>query len=75
MKYQFIGRNWLKATDSEGRIRYINLNFVKRITWWTDELKREWVFVLLVGDEYSMEFYGEDFPTQQELDEFLANQA
>ena len=74
MKYQFIGKHWLKATDSECRLHYINLQFVTRITWWADEKGQEWVFVVLVGDEYAMEFFGEDFPTQQELEEFLANQ-
>jgi hypothetical protein len=73
-KWKFVGRNWLCAVDYEGKIRYLNLQWVTQVTWWKDDNEREWVFVKLVGDEYAIGFRAENFPRQKEWEKLLAQQ-
>jgi hypothetical protein len=71
-KWKFIGKNWLRAVDVTGGVRYINFHYVTKVVWWRNEKGEECVFVGVVGDDYVMDFKAGNFPTQAELEKFLA---
>jgi hypothetical protein len=72
-KWKFIGRNWLSVPDQYGHWHLINLAEVKWVTWWQND-HGKWAAVLMRGDDAAITFQAENFPTQAELEKFLASQ-
>jgi hypothetical protein len=67
-KWKRLG-HWLRVYNANGDPCYINLRLVERVTFWG----KDGVVVLMVGDQMvSIKINSEDFPTQEEWEEIIA---